>query len=351
MPVRARKEPKSLAFSGTLVAPRDASVGSTRGGRVESFQVETGQPVRRGQLLARLGAGELAYASQAAAASVTQAAARLADIRDPAAMPNALAAKSALDIASDARARTEALHAAGSASDQEVARVRTQEASARASYQQALADARVEFARLRETQALAGQARVALDDKDVRAPFDGVVLERFIDIGQMAGPQAPLFRVVDPSELRVRFEVSQFEADKVALGRSVRALVQGKVLRAKVVRSTPGLVGDGRARQVEAALEANVDATTDLVMLGARVPAWLELDDIEELFEVPNSALTHTAGVARAWVLDGSHLDERLLSIARIDGEVTLVRAGLRAGEALVKSPSTDFRVGEEVAR
>jgi RND family efflux transporter MFP subunit len=345
--LQARREPKALAFFGTLISPRDASVGSTRGGRVDSFQVEVGQRVTRGQILARLGAGELAYASQAAAASVTQVAARLADIRDPASMPSALAAKSALEVATDARVRTEALHAAGSASDQELTRVRTQESTARAQYQQALVDARVEFGRLRETQALAGQARAALDDKDVRAPFDGLVLERFVEVGQMAAPQAPLFRIVDASEMRVRFEVSQFDADKVALGRNVRALVNGRSLRATVVRSTPGLVGDGRTRQVEAKFES----TSDLTLLGARVPTWLELDETEELVEVPSAALSHTAGVARAWVLDGARLDERLLSVARVEEAVTLVRAGVRAGEALVKNPSADFRVGEEVAR
>ncbi|MBX3162744.1 MAG: hypothetical protein KF773_42675, partial [Deltaproteobacteria bacterium] len=163
---------------------------------------------------------------------------------------------------------------------------------------------------------------------------------------------APLVRVIDPTELRIRFDVPQFDADKVALGRKVTILVDGAMRSASVVRSTPGLVGEANARLVEATIDAGEagDAGTAALLPGARYTAWLEVGGSEELVDVPLSSTTSTAGLLRAWVVDEGRLSERLLSVARFEGDRVLVRGGLKGGERLVKSPQPDFRLGEAVA-
>ncbi|MFO0574291.1 MAG: efflux RND transporter periplasmic adaptor subunit [Polyangia bacterium] len=343
----ARPLPKTLSYVGTVVARRDATLASARGGPVEAFGFEVGQAVRAKDVVVQLGTRELAFASQAAAASATQAAVRLGSARDPASLPSSLAAKARLDAAVDAAARAVRLHAHGSVSEQELNRARTGEVAAKAEYDAALAAASAEFGRLNELQAMAGQARVALIDQEIRAPFDGIVLERFVERGQLAAPNGPLLRIVDPTQLVVRFEVPQFDADKVALGRWVSALASGKHLRAQIVRSTPGLVGEANARMVEASLSEPPVG----LLPGTRLLLWLELEERESLIEIPLAATTQTAGVLRAWVLDGGRLTERLLSVARIEGDRVLVREGLRNGDALVQAPQPDFRLGEEVAK
>ena len=349
--LEARSVPKTLSYVGTIVAPRDAIIASTRGGRVDAYAYEVGQTVESGALLVKLGATELAFASQAAAASATQAAARIGGAKDPANLPSAQAAKSSYEIAVDAARRAEKLHAQGSLSEQELTRARANEASAKAQYDGALADAQAEFGRLKELMATAGQAQAALGDKAIRAPFAGVVLERFVEVGQIAAPNAPLVRVIDPTELRIRFDVPQFDADKVALGRKVTILVDGAMRSASVVRSTPGLVGEANARLVEATIDAGEAGDAGAALLpGARYTAWLEVGVREELVDVPLSSTTSTAGLLRAWVVDEGRLSERLLSVARFEGDRVLVRGGLKGGERLVKSPQPDFRLGEAVA-
>lgn len=343
--LEAKKIPRTLSYTGMIVAPHDATLSSTRGGRVDAYAFEVGQTVKAGELVVRLGASELVYASQAAAASAKVATVRIGEAKDPAGLPSALAAKANLETASDAARRAEKLHAQGSVSEQELNRTRTSERAAKAQYEAALSEARVEFGRLNEVRAVAGQAQAALGDKDIRAPFDGIVLDRFVEIGQVAAPNAPLLRVADPSELRVRFDMPQFDAEKVALGRSVRVLVDGKMLAAKVVRSTPGLVGEANARLVE----AQIAEPPPGLLPGARVPAWLELGEEEELVEIPVAATTVTAGISRAWVLENDQLAERLLAVARLEGDRMLVRSGLRAGDRLVTAPRADFRIGEKV--
>ena len=350
--LQAQKVVKTLSYVGTVVAPRDAIVSSTRGGRVEAYYFEIGQPIRANDLLVKLGSAELNYASQAAAASVTQARARIGGAKDAQSLPSAQAAKSAYEVAADALKRAEKLYAQGSVSDQELNRARSNEASAKAQYEGALAAAQAEFGRLLELQAHSAQAQAALGDKAVRAPFDGVVLDRFIEVGQMAAPNAPLIRVVDNSELRVRFDVPQFDAHHVALGSKVTVQVGERVLSAQVVRSTPGLVGASNARLVEAKIDVPAEAAKELsaqILPGARFPVWLEIGGEDTVVRVPLSSTTTTAGLLRAWVLDNNRLSERLLSVLRYEGDEVLVLSGLADGDLLVSQPQPDFKLGEEV--
>lgn len=319
-----------------------------RGGQIREYPHELGESVRAGDLLAKLEGRELAFASRAARASARQAATRIHGFDDPAMLPATVARKAVWDMASDAVRRAEVLRTQGSTSEQELARLRSNEIAARAEYDAALAQAKSDFGRFKELQAIAGQAQAALFDKEIVAPFDGVVLERFVEVGQMAAPNAPLIRIIDPSELYVRFEVPQFDAAEVVIGREVTLTLEGQRIVSEIVRFTPGLVGDAHARIVDARLKL-LDGVT--VLPGVRVPIWLATGDEEVLCDIPVSATTQTAGLSRAWVIEGGRLQERLLSVARFEGDRVLVRSGLKAGDALVLRPESDFRLGEEVAQ
>lgn len=337
--------PLELSFAGTVVAPRDAVLASSRGGRVEAHLAEVGARVRRGQVVTRLGQGELVFASQVAAAGAKQAEARLGDERAPERAPAVLAAKASLDSAEDAATRAQALYAQGSSSAQDLVRVKNSHSAAKADYAVALASARADLARLHEMRAVVGQANAALDDRDLRVPFDGLVLQRLVEVGQMASPHAPVVRVVDPTELHVRFDVAQAESGRVPLGARTRVVVGGKAVAGTVFRESPGLVGDAATRVVDSRLEGPLDA----VLPGMHTTIWVALPERETVFPIPASATTSDAGVVRAWVLAGNRLCPRLLSIARYEGDRVFVRSGLRRGDALVTAPSADFRVDEEV--
>lgn len=352
--VKSTRVPRALSYVGTIVASRDALVASPRGGRVEAYYFEVGQSVKRGEVLVKLAAAELDYASQAAAAGVKQARARIGNAADPASMPSAMIAKSRYALAQDALERAEKLHKQGSMSEQELSRAHSTEQAAKLEYEGALAQAASEFARLSELEATSFQARAALGDQAIKAPFDGVVLERFVDVGQMAAPNAALVRVFDPTERRVRFNIPQFDAGKVNLGGHVSVLANGRMIGGRVVRTTPGLVGDANTRLVEATLDIpdeEQSATFGQLLPGARLMLWLEIGGEDEVIALPRSATTTSAGLVRAWVIEGDRLRERLLSVLRVEGDQLLVSGGLKSGDKVVRVPLPVFRSGQEVAR
>lgn len=347
----ALRLPRTQSYVGTFIAPRDAVVSATRGGRVEQYLAEVGSSVTRGDVLVTLGATELGFAAQAAAASVKQARARIGNAREAASMPSAVAAKSNYVLAQDARTRAEKLYKSGSQSEQDLRRAQASEQAAKAQFEEALAQAEAEFGRLSELEATSAQARTVVGDQRIVAPFDGVVLERFVRVGQMVAPSSPLVRIFDPSDLLVRFEVPQFDAAKVTIGSKFSLLIEGRPIAGSVVRTTPGLVGESNTRMVEGKLELEgVEDNKSAILPGARHVLWLEVGGEDEVVELPRSATTSNAGLVRAWVLEGAHLRERLLSVLRAEEDRLFVSKGLSSGERLVRFPKQDFRVGEEVA-
>ena len=143
-------------FDGLLLAAQSALIKSKYSERVEDVAVPVGALVRKGQLLLRLFDDEHVARKDRAEAVLAQAAAT--------------------------RDRLQALHTEKGVSDDEL------EAAATAA---------------RIAQADLDMARILLDERSIRAPFDGVVAERYVDTGASVEVGDPLVRVTALSPLRV----------------------------------------------------------------------------------------------------------------------------------------------------
>jgi RND family efflux transporter MFP subunit len=221
----------------TLVAPLD--------GIVESVRVRVGDVVHRGDILAALD---------------TRAKKReLAIVKASLRSAEAEVEKSSVEVAQarDARARREALHAQGLASGEDLAK---------ASYQARLAESQIEIAaaRAEETRARVTQLRGAIDDAELRAPFDSRVAARFVDPGATVLHGAPLVRLLSQGELKVRFAVTAAAAAELA---------PGVLVRAEITRANIAFEGSIDT------IAPEVDAATRLVLVEARLRA----EDTEKL--------------------------------------------------------------------
>ena len=58
-----------------------------------------------------------------------------------------------------------------------------------------------------EKSARVKQLRSALNDLELRAPFDGTVSLRYVDAGAVVGPTTPIVRLINPDNLWVRFAI------------------------------------------------------------------------------------------------------------------------------------------------
>ncbi len=59
------------------------------------------------------------------------------------------------------------------------------------------------------------KARVAFEERTIKAPHDGVIVEQVTEVGEyIAGTNPVLFKILDTSRLRARFSIPQELADK-----------------------------------------------------------------------------------------------------------------------------------------
>jgi len=202
-----------LNASGYVVAQRKAAVSSKATGRLDWLGVEEGSVVKAGQLLARLESGDVAAARGQAAANLATARTNLEQAR--------VEQKDAARNLS----RNKELLAQGivSQSDYDTAEAR---------YNRDLAATAGALTAITSAQAALTGAAVALDYTQIRAPFDGVVLTKNADVGDIVSPlaaaanaKAAVVTLADMSSLEVEADVSESNLGKVRVGQPCEILL------------------------------------------------------------------------------------------------------------------------------
>jgi len=188
--------PTTVSIIGTIAARYDMPIGvEGDAGRVAAIYVEAGDHVKRGQVLARLNVSVLEpqVANLEAALEQARAEAELADAEYRRAQ--AVGASGALSIEETQRRKSAGLTAA--------------------------AKVKVAAAQLAEAQARLARAAV-------RAPADGIILTRNVEVGQTATPGGEaLFRLSERGEVELRGQVAEQDLPLLKVGQSVNVRLTG----------------------------------------------------------------------------------------------------------------------------
>lgn len=232
--------PAVLVAPGRVETVRDpVALAFETGGRIVSIDVDEGQAVKTGQIIARLDDRLAAARVASARAAVAGAQANYLLARRGARTEDLDAAKAELEAAqanadhsAAERARSERLGTAGAIAsssvdaDSATARVAAaQAAAAQARYNSLVKGTRSEqvaaaAASLDAAKAELAAAEVALDQTVLRAPNDGVVLRRFAEVGAMvtAVEPAPIVSIADLRQLEIRAELDEADVAAVSVG-------------------------------------------------------------------------------------------------------------------------------------
>jgi HlyD family secretion protein len=188
--------PTTVSIIGTIAARYDMPIGvEGDAGRVAAIYVEAGDQVKRGQVLARLNVSVLEpqVANLEAALEQARAEAELADAE---------------------YRRAQAVGASGALSAEETQRRKSAAVTA-------AAKVKVAAAQLAEAQARLARAAV-------RAPADGIILTRNVEVGQTATPGGEaLFRLSERGEVELRGQVSEQDLPLLKIGQSVNVRLTG----------------------------------------------------------------------------------------------------------------------------
>jgi RND family efflux transporter MFP subunit len=328
-----------LRASGTLTAQDSAEVAAEIAGPVVATPVERGMPVRAGAHLVRIAATEAEAQALEADANVAQIQARLGQVNGEAALdldrvPEVASAKATHDLAQADFARTRTLFEQKLLPRSEFELRQAQVETTRRQYEVARNGVLQQHQALAAANARATLARKALDDTIVRAPFDGVVAERLVSIGDYVTRGTKVASVMRINPLRVELTVPAQHMAAVAVGRQVSFSLDafpGETFTGHVRYVSPDVRTDSRALVVEAVVPNEKGALKP----GLFATAQIEDSSTRPGVLVPAAAVRTSGGTSRVFVLSAGHVEETIVTLGQPVGDLIEVTTGVTAGDVV----------------
>lgn len=258
---------ESVELVGDVVSARRSTLAFDRGGTLVRVAVRLGDRVEAGQLLAELD--------------------------DRVLTEDLGAAQAAVEVAQEeaAFARREAQRA------QEVG----EDVVSESERERLASEAAVRERRLAQRQAEVARLQAQLEQGRLVAPFAGVIARRLLDEGAQAGPQSPVFDLVDPDLREVRLEVPAPLVGSLGVGSPLMLTLDERPgwqlaaeLAALVPAADPGSRSFVAVIRIEDGSGEDADAPTAALLPGLFVRARLQLREVTGQPVVPVDALQET---------------------------------------------------------
>jgi RND family efflux transporter MFP subunit len=191
-----------------------------------------------------------------------------------------------------------------------------------------------------------------LRDTAIRAPFDGYVEKRLVNLGELVKAQMPVMAIVRLDPLKVIAEIPERLAPWISEGRPVELRVDAyrdKTFAGKVTRISPAVNPATRAFPFEA-IVGNADAT---LKPGTFVRVHIESGKIDDILTLPYSSLQYRYGVNRVFVVAGDKVDKltmRELQVGERMGDRIEIVNGVKEGERVAITDVDTLADGTVVA-
>lgn len=312
--VAERPMPEYLSLTGSLRASAESDIAADANGKIVATYVERGQPVKHGQVVATVDSRGVALAATAAAAQARVAQSQLEEARRDCERVRHL-----LDTGAISQADY----------DRQTAACTSQQWSATAA------------------EAQQASASKLVGDANIRAPFDGVIGERYINVGQYVQPSTRVASVYAPDPLRLELTVPEVNVATVKqdmpVGFTVAAYGDAtftgrvKFISPNVRESTRDLVVEALVPNADGRLKPGMFAVAKVPLGDRVVPV------------VPASCVVRDDVGARVFVVEDKQIQERLVQLGQPVGDLVAVIGGVKAGEGVVLKPGPDVRDGARV--
>ncbi len=330
-----------LTASGYVVAQRRAAVASKATGRLVWLNVREGSQVKQGEVLARLDASDVQAAMAQAQAGIRQAEAGVAQ-----AQVERINAEAELK-------RTLGLQAQGFVSAQSVDAVTTRVNAAKASVFLAESAVAVARAQLKVQQ-------VNQDFTEIRAPFDGVVLVKNANVGDIitpfssaAGSQGAVVTMADMRTLEVEADVSESNLAKARIGQPVEITLDalpGTRFRGSVVGIVPTVDRAKATVMTKIRFEKLDDRILPEMSAKVTILSQAATDaDQQPILTVNPKAVVERSGKKQVLRVKDDSVEVVDISTGRKIGEAVEITGALKSGDKLVLAPPDKLVAGGKI--
>ncbi|WP_310385296.1 efflux RND transporter periplasmic adaptor subunit [Roseateles sp.] len=348
-----------LTASGYVVAQRRAAVASKGSGRLIELNVREGSLLKKGDLIARLDASDVQASIGTALAGVRQAEAGLRQ-----AQAQAQQAGVELGNAEAEMQRSKSLQAQGFVSAQALDANQRRLDAARAGVAAAQASVGQAQASQGQAQALLAVQNVARDYTEIRAPFDGVVLNKNANVGDMitpfsnaSGSQGAVVTMADLTTLEVEADVSEGSLAKATKGQPVEITLDA-LPEMRFTGQVAGIVPTVDRAKATVMTKIRFDKLDPRILpeMSAKVSFLSKAPTPAEqqpVLAVNPKTLLDKDG--KQWLLrikrdgDKELLEAVEVKVGRKLGDVVEVTGAVKSGDRIVLAPSAKLKDGGQV--
>lgn len=305
-----------ITFSGKIEPVKQSVVSTRIMGQISQFYVSEGQLVKKGDLLVSIRSNDIKARQNQVAASIDEI-------------------KAAFENAENDYRRFQSLYASGSASKKELEDMATRFKMAEA--------------RLASVSTMEDELAEMMSYADVRAPYAGVVTQKFLNGGDMASPGMPLLALEGGDRFQVSFLVPESEINAIQIGDKVTLSVHSTGQKAQGVVSevNPSRIHSGGHYQVVAQSDDFERQKAKSGMTVLVVSDKLQKKSVT----VDRKALVNRGQLTGLWcVTDQGQTLLRWVRVGLVADHQAEILSGMTVGDSYVLSASGRLYDGAHVA-
>lgn len=337
------QESAVLTASGYIVAQRKAAVASKGTGRLEYLGVIEGDRVKKGEIIGRIESSDVEAALGQAKANYSLALAGLDQ------------AKAEFEEAKNNFDRQKALFEQGSISKAEYD-------AANARYRRAVAGVASAEASIKFAEANIRSAEVQVENTYIRAPFDGVVLTKNANVGEVitpfgaaAGSRGAVVTMADMNSLEVEADVSESNIEKIREGQPCEITLDAypELRYSGYVNKIVPTADRAKATVLTKVRFSKLDERV-LPEMRAKVnflnesKSTVQNNSMPKL-TVPASAVVSRNGQKVVFVVKDNVVTETVVTLGEIVGNRIEVKRGISNGDKVVLRPAETLKNGTKI--
>ena len=296
-------QPEALSYSGTITADNSVSIGFSVSGRVQSVNVQEGQHVSAGQLLATVETTE--YEN------------------------SLLVAKASLEQAADNFKRYDELHAKGSLPERDYITAKVT---------------------LAQAEANRSSAEKRLTDTRLYAPFAGIISAKSIEKGASAAPGTPAFALLKTDLVYAQASVSESEIGKLTIGKeaAIAIPVLNETLKGSISIINPQ--GDATTRTF--AVKIRLANPAGKLLPGMMADIKIATGKAVDAITIPVDAVVRDADdITYVFVVNAQNRAIRKrIATGGLSANGVIITNGLQDGDRIVVAGQTKIKDGQTVS-
>lgn len=331
---------------GTVEVKIKSSIGFEVSAPITELYADQGDSVKKGTVLARLQNAEQNAKTQKAATSIKVAEVRLNTARSTIPKMKAILAQKKQN-----NQRSLTLFSRKLISKEIVDKTQMEEDVAITELAIARSEVKVAEAELADARAQYNFEKQLLEQYALRAPYDGLVIERHKELGAVLSPGEAVFTLIDPKTIWILAYVDETRAGSIRVGQQAQVRLRSlpnSQFQGKVVRI------DIESDRVNEERRVYIQCTDcpEQFHLGEQAEIFIQTAMLEEALLIPETAIDQFNGAnGSVWVVEKGRLQQQSVTLGHkiLDGRVEIID-GLESNMQVVTNLFKGMRKGRKAS-